>query len=43
MAKISSGASIAAAENFSIFGGNRQSTIDSTVQFILGGLETFKK
>ena len=43
MAKISSGASIAAAENFSIFGGNRQNTIDSTVQFILGGLETFKK
>ena len=43
MAKISSGASLAAADNFSIFGGNRKQTIDSAVQFILGGLATFKK
>lgn len=43
MAKIASGTSIAAAENFSVVGGNREQTIDSAVQFILGGLETFKK
>ena len=43
MAKIASGTSIAAAENFSVVGGNREKTIDSAVQFILGGLETFKK
>ena len=43
MAKIASGTSIAAAENFSVGGGNREQTIDSAVQFILGGLETFKK
>jgi len=43
MAKIASGTSIAAAENFSVVGGNRPQTIDSAVQFILGGLETFKR
>jgi hypothetical protein len=43
MAKIASGTSIAAAENFSVVGGNREQTIDSAVQFILGGLETFKR
>ena len=43
MAKIASGASIAAAESFSVVGGNRKKTVDSAVQFILGGLETFKK
>ena len=43
MAKIASGTSIAAAENFSVVGGNREQTIDSAVQFILGGLQTFKK
>jgi AcrR family transcriptional regulator len=43
MAKIASGTSIAAAENFSVVGGNREKTIDSAVQFILGGLQTFKK
>ncbi|MDC1477488.1 hypothetical protein N8137_05170 [Porticoccaceae bacterium] len=43
MAKIASGTSIAAAETFSVVGGNREQTIDSEVQFILGGLETFKK
>ena len=43
MAKIASGASIAAAESFSVVGGNRKKTVDSAVQFILGGLEKFKK
>jgi len=43
MAKIASGASIAAAESFSVVCGNRKKTVDSAVQFILGGLETFKK
>ena len=43
MAKISSGASIAAAEHFSLSGGSRKKSVDTAVQFILGAMETFKK
>lgn len=43
MAKMSSGASIAAAEHFSLSGGSRKNSVDTAVQFILGAMETFKK
>jgi len=36
---LASGASIAAAENYSRFGGNREKQIDQTVTFIFGGIE----
>ena len=36
---LASGASIAAAENYNRFGGNRDQQIDQTVAFIFGGIE----
>jgi len=36
---LASGASIAAAENYARFGGNREQQIDQTVAFIFGGIE----
>lgn len=40
---MASGSSIAAAEHYSIDGGNREQLIANTMQYIFGGLETFKK
>jgi len=40
---MASGSSIAAAEYYNEFGGNREQLIAETVQFIFGGIETFIK
>ena len=40
---LASGASIAAAEHHSRIGGDRESQIDQTVDFILGGIEALRK
>ena len=39
--RMTSGASIEAAQRYKIFGGDREAHIDETVQFVLGGIRTF--